>query len=465
MYAIHQIRSRCEKPAALSTAILDAIYRKEPFSLVRCGDGEGHILDLLTDPNIDTTAWRLKFFFGHSNYQLSEVQRFARTMRDALANADCLGINFNYEVDKVEELASKMAGKSNGYSGLLSLYRHFDHMDLKKGQRIFSGRVHEDLVRSGYIYDALDAVEAVTIITSRPVGNRLKLLFDVEVEELLIPEEQNFVLEPTTAGDACHFPRIYTSIINRIRPPAPGHLYLIGGGPCGKVYCDVARQRGGIAIDMGAIFDSWAGIVTRTYFGTSGNLFKPDMDKGLLLTPEAIHAATNGRIDRRDRALPTIEVENRFNFTLRRFERTRTHRDLAKQVESLRTEKDGLQVQLQKAADAAEAAGKETAQVVDALRTENQALWERVYRAESGVDIPPPRRPIREAWRRLRSVPFIVVEKVVLSQKLLASQKKIADAEHALKLLRADNAALKRRLDELEAAIARPGRHAPGDEG
>ena len=42
--------------------------------------------------------------------------------------------------------------------------------------------------------------------------------------------------------------------------PGGGALFLVGAGAFGKIYCQWIKERGGIAIDIGSIFDSWANI-------------------------------------------------------------------------------------------------------------------------------------------------------------------------------------------------------------
>jgi len=39
----------------------------------------------------------------------------------------------------------------------------------------------------------------------------------------------------------------------------------VGAGYAGKIIIDEARQRGGIALDLGSIFDHWLGLHTRSY--------------------------------------------------------------------------------------------------------------------------------------------------------------------------------------------------------
>jgi hypothetical protein len=44
-----------------------------------------------------------------------------------------------------------------------------------------------------------------------------------------------------------------------------GRMVLIGAGYAGKVIVDEARRRGGVALDLGSIFDGWLGHHTRSY--------------------------------------------------------------------------------------------------------------------------------------------------------------------------------------------------------
>jgi hypothetical protein len=40
---------------------------------------------------------------------------------------------------------------------------------------------------------------------------------------------------------------------------------LVAAGILGKIYCDVIRAAGGVAVDIGHVADLWAGRETRSY--------------------------------------------------------------------------------------------------------------------------------------------------------------------------------------------------------
>ena len=71
----------------------------------------------------------------------------------------------------------------------------------------------------------------------------------------------------------------------------PGMLYLVGGGLYGKLYCQLIRSQGGVALDLGSLFDAWLGLPTRpavfsSLFNRSDD--EPGVPSRLLLTQENI---------------------------------------------------------------------------------------------------------------------------------------------------------------------------------
>ena len=55
-----------------------------------------------------------------------------------------------------------------------------------------------------------------------------------------------------------HYPTIYNEIIEWIKKNAKNRLFLIGAGPLGKDYCYQVKNNGGIAVDLGSLFDKIA---------------------------------------------------------------------------------------------------------------------------------------------------------------------------------------------------------------
>jgi hypothetical protein len=63
--------------------------------------------------------------------------------------------------------------------------------------------------------------------------------------------------------DIRHYPDAYPTILEQLRPPYEGAVYIVAAGILSKAYCTAIKQRGGIAIDVGSVADVWMGARTR----------------------------------------------------------------------------------------------------------------------------------------------------------------------------------------------------------
>ena len=55
------------------------------------------------------------------------------------------------------------------------------------------------------------------------------------------------------------FPKLYKYVEEKIfsMPEFSGKLFLVGAGIFGKYYCALIKSMGGVALDVGSVFDSW----------------------------------------------------------------------------------------------------------------------------------------------------------------------------------------------------------------
>jgi hypothetical protein len=60
-------------------------------------------------------------------------------------------------------------------------------------------------------------------------------------------------------------PEVLDDIIARLDGDLSGRLVIVGAGYAGKCIVDAARQRGGVALDLGSVLDYWLGVATRSY--------------------------------------------------------------------------------------------------------------------------------------------------------------------------------------------------------
>lgn len=457
MNRIAQLRRSIESADTLYEIISDHIYRRESLSFVRCGDGDGHILDFLYDPDVEMMHWRLKYLFGNASLRLSTLRRLAMDLGGAIENADCLGINLDYPAEELTTIEKTQENTANPFSGLASLYRNLDHLKLAPGTRFFSGHVNEDLVRRGLIYRIISQVDSVTVITSREVvAGRLAAIFDVDVTAHLVPEEQNFaVLAEKPDQASVHFPTRYNELLDQIRPKNRGDLYLVGAGPCGRIYCDLVKRRGGIALDLGAVFDGWAGLITRASFDKTGDIFAKHIEDDLLLTPAAVHKATNGEIDRRDRPIAALPIQNRFLLVAERSIRERMD---AKDYERVKAENQQLWARCHNAEAQLERASADNRELLNRCQTseekldralkDNQTLLLRLQESEETRDRLSEEN--QELWKRCHSSEQRGEEIATENQRLLQRNRNIDEnLTHLVK----ENQELWKRCHEAEERL------------
>lgn len=147
---------------------------------------------------------------------------------------------------------------------------------------IADAAIHHYLQWSFSYTEILDNIDFCGIISCRDVADKLKEYFHIkQIESYIIAGESSFpgrVTEP-------HYPDSFIEIMRSICVPKGG-VFLVGAGILGKIYCEVIRQKGGIAIDIGSIFDSWLGIHSRNRFRQASEMFELEHLKLHKLTPE-----------------------------------------------------------------------------------------------------------------------------------------------------------------------------------
>jgi len=68
--------------------------------------------------------------------------------------------------------------------------------------------------------------------------------------------------KPAASGP---LPEVIGGVAERLGDLPRNRLVLVGAGYLGKWLVDLAKTRGGVALDLGSIFDHWVGINTRSY--------------------------------------------------------------------------------------------------------------------------------------------------------------------------------------------------------
>jgi len=222
-----------------------AMDEKTPFSLVRLGDGEARLIGYPEHITRGELNQSLAYWYGPFQPEMYETMQLRQELMAAVRNADVVGLPSMKQQQKK------------------SLYKLVHYLVRKHGllrADVAHCGVHRRLQETGLLADLVDGLSHVTVITCRDVRSALQDRLNVtDVTWLSVPEEAN-----TGVPVSAHYPSRHTELLREL-DVGPGDLVLVGAGPNGKVYCDAAKRKGSIALDLGSVFDGWKGISSRSY--------------------------------------------------------------------------------------------------------------------------------------------------------------------------------------------------------
>jgi hypothetical protein len=274
LYALAQKRSAgivYNAPDSVTTmlAIVEArLNKRMPFSLIRVGNGEGNAFGMtmpLTHPAMYSTFCDE---FNSQTYFSIDKQRaitFSQRVVAALDSADVVGIRA-FGFDENAYISQTIAHRNVWAALGLTYAREYARRRLEQGlmgdKVITSSWVHLDLATR---LDSLLALgKAVVIVTGRGqlrdgfasrLGHRLLKFIEVPVQGH-VPD----------SFERSHYAARFPEVCELLSRDLEGCLVLVGAGLFGKIYCQIARQNGAVAIDLGSLFDALSGLVTRPIF-------------------------------------------------------------------------------------------------------------------------------------------------------------------------------------------------------
>ncbi len=273
--AMAQARARAPRmlqPEEVAQRILAAAECGEAFSLVRAADGEGAFVSYFgADAAADTeagvhalfvgnTIWRRAWFgtdiFSAPPQAVAEVRE---AFISAVRRADVVGLppveTFGSLVGYVDfhgctAIHQAVAGLREDGLTAAEIAVHL-HSACNLYARLLTGR------------------RFLGLVCCHPrLAESLRAEFGIdEVAFYGIPhavnQEQVFGYDPRGRSQIRHFPDVYEALRRELRVPYPGAVFLVAAGLLGKIYCDWIRARGGIALDIGAMADAFAGFNPR----------------------------------------------------------------------------------------------------------------------------------------------------------------------------------------------------------
>lgn len=266
-------RAQCE---AFVELVRSKMFAGEPFSLVRIGDGEAACLPY--EPYLDWLAKgdaieREKIWWGKP---LTPAQRgrMTRLVFNAIWSADCIGIptasRFLRELrlEENDRLDRGLTGR-----GLRAILHCLEHHKVFRGagasSPIFTScHLHQDLERWQLYPALLEGARRIALVSCHAeLAGFVEKKYGVKVESSLVlpPDRVSAPAMGDRPFDRRLLPDILDEVVDRMKNLPRGSLVLVGAGYLGKWLIDVARTQGGVALDVGSVFDYWLGLTTRSY--------------------------------------------------------------------------------------------------------------------------------------------------------------------------------------------------------
>ncbi len=224
---------------------------QRPLSLIRLGDGEGRVAgfpDIIDRQELNVS---LRRWFGTTHFDTSELLELAQDLRCAIRAADIVGI------------PTLRQQKWPAYQNLIHALRRYKL--IRPGQTMVDSAIHRYLNFGLFYRFILRDLDFCGLITCRDVADRLRRLFSIgHVQVYRVRAEPRF---PVSCNEhqALHFPQRYKELRHALTVPYPGALFLVGACALGKIYCHWIRQAGGIALDVGSMFDAWVNVESRKF--------------------------------------------------------------------------------------------------------------------------------------------------------------------------------------------------------
>ncbi len=234
-----------------------------PYSLVRLGDGESYAWqDTLPQDHIRIREQR----WWCSQLDPTLRQRIATQMLMAIEHADVLGIpslfRFIRDISENRYYADHIStlGLLKVIEGLRSLP--------ERPRSFTEDRIHQVCFDLETILDLGRVAGKVVIVSSLipDVARRLMepICDDTMIDCVTMPTHAKTMDNDLFASTGKSLPFVYEELNAEIAEKVgPGSLAVIAGGSIGKIFCETARAQGGVAIDVGAMADYWAGLKTR----------------------------------------------------------------------------------------------------------------------------------------------------------------------------------------------------------
>lgn len=240
------------------STINSKLKNKEPFLITRYGEGEMRMFNCNHE-----SEWIIKNMIGYVPEE-KIMDEIRNNMEVGLINSDITGLpSYKKLTTEKEVLNSEI---HDLYKQTYSTFRKIFSKHKKKETDFLycDVNIHSQLVHQKLFESFLMDLDELTIITCRDVSELIKNYFNIKkvIHYKITPEFRFEDKQYEMKFD--FYPNIHSQIKNDIlSKDNRGKLCLYGAGLIGKDLGYYFKKSGGVAFDIGSVFDHWYGKVTR----------------------------------------------------------------------------------------------------------------------------------------------------------------------------------------------------------
>lgn len=222
---------------------------RRPLAVARYGDGEAIVLNGFRDMEVLKMVMKRQLGFIPP---VEHIEQVRENLVTAYRQADIIGVPVR------QRLKDR---RSYWYRAFSILLEHVGAEVITEKQ-LTDIDFHSHWLEGGYFDRLLRGRDRLCYISCRNLDAAFMQRYGIaNVYSFIIAPEMKF-----TSGykGEPHYPNQFNKIRKWMtKVPVDGCLCLVGAGVIGKLYTNWFKEQGGIAIDIGSVFDSWAGKSTR----------------------------------------------------------------------------------------------------------------------------------------------------------------------------------------------------------
>jgi hypothetical protein len=231
--------------------ITAAVAARAPFAFVRVGDGEAIIIGY---PEFTSEA-----AFDKRIRKWSQLQRPLQP-----ADRRSLSTQLRTAISRADVVGSPAARHMHLDANWRHARDYLRYYKLVSGTEACMDYVL-DMHLKGDWAKVLHGLPLLHVISCRDIRHRMSRKFGIpKIEQFALPPQARPCCGVALTNEI-HYPKLFSAAATWIRGHAKGNVFLVGAGGFGKIYCEWIKRYGGVAIDIGSLFDAWAGLGTRSY--------------------------------------------------------------------------------------------------------------------------------------------------------------------------------------------------------